>query len=352
MDRKSLFFLLLIFSSCSSIYRFSVDIQEPALVTLPVSAQNVLILNNTVAQPINFGIERTIDGQSIRQDYPLSLDSMAWAAIEEISVVLNESNFFKTISIYRQPIRTDNEWLSRVETISPEVQSDFYNTENYDALLVIDRILFSINENVKSIKTGYSSPEATAFVDLRADGAITCSMYVPGREKPLTTFNVSDSLFTKSVVENDSVALFTKIPEYILDELSRRIGNQMATSFIPTWKTSDRVLFTGYSSRMQEATGYAADRQWKKAESIWTAEIERVAKPGDKAKIAFNLAVINEMQDRVDSALAYAEKAGKYMESIDQNKNSQQIEITNQYISELKQRIQHNQLLDLQWGKE
>ena len=344
--------MLLTCSSCSSLYKFSVDVQEPAQVTLPVSAQNVLILDNTAPQSKDHGIEREFDGRSIRTDYPLSLDSMTWAAMEEIVGVFNDSHFFKTIAVYKEPLRTNNDWLS-VTQLSPEDQSDFYNSGNYDALLVIDRLVFSVNENVKKMQSIFSSGELTnAFVDLRADGIITCSMYVYGKEKPLTTFTVADSLFTKSIVEGDSAIFFKEIPEYMLRELSHVLGNKAANCFIPTWKTVDRILFTGYNARMQEAASYAANRKWTNAESIWSVELEKTTKPLDKAKIAFNIAVANEMQDKFDPALEWAQKAKEYLKNVNQNNNYKETELTDEYISELARRIQNNLLLDLQWGKE
>jgi len=348
---KILFLLLLICSSCSSIYRFSIDIQEPALITLPVSAQNVLILNNTVTQPESNGIERTFDGQSTGTNYPLSLESMVWSAIDEIAVVLGESNFFNTIAVYRKPLRTDTEWFTAAK-LSPEIQSEFYDTEDYDALLVIERLLFAVSENVKTIKTGFFTSEPTAFVDMRIDGIITCSMYSYENEKPITTFTVYDSLFVKSTVFNDSTVLFKEIPEFAINELSLRLGNQAANCFVPTWKTSQRLLFTDYNPRMKEAVGYAADRQWANAESIWIAELEKKTKPIDKAKIAFNLAVTNEMRDKFEPALEWMQKAKEYLKNANPKNDYREIELTDKYILELAQRIQNNRLLDLQWGKE
>jgi len=343
-----LFLLLLTCTSCSSLYRFAIDVQEPAAVTLPVSAQNVLILNNTVKQPINYGIERAFNEKPIREDYPLSLDSTVWTAINEIAGVLEESNFFRTVAVYGDSIRTDTEWLS-LYGLSPEDQSDFYNMGNYDALLVVNRILFAMNEYV--IQTGISDSEITGLVNLRANGILTCSMYSYGKDKPLTTFTIIDSVFTKSVVDGDSTIFFKEIPEFMLHELSGRLGNQAAQRFTPTWKTVERTVFRGFSARMQEAAGYAANRQWANAESLWTTELEKKTNPVDKAKIAFNLAVANEMQDKLDSAYTWVQKAKEYLENVDQIKHSQEIEYTNKYFSNLEQRIQNNRLLDLQWGK-
>ena len=348
---KILLLILLTCSSCSSIYRFSIDVQEPALVTLPISAQNVLILNNTVAQPENYGIDRTFEGRPVSENFPLLTDSLIWSAMDEIAGVLNESNFFNTISIYRKSLRTDKEWLSKAY-LSPEEQSDFYDAGNCDALLVIERLLFSVNENVKKINTGSLTLEPAVYVDLRSEGMITCSMYAYGREKPLTTFSVSDTLYVKSTVINDSTILFKEIPEFVLDELSRSLGNKAATYFIPTWKTEKRFLFVSYNSRMQEAAGYAADQKWANAESIWVAELEKKTKPADRSKISFNLAVANEMQDRLELALELAQKAKEYLTKANPNNDYQEIELTDEYIATLQQRIQNNRLLDLQWGKE
>jgi len=347
---KILFLLLITCSSCSSIYRFSVEMQEPALFTLPASAQNVLILNNTVTQTENYGIERKYDGRSIRPDFPLSLDSMIWASIAEIATVLTESDFFNTIAVYKQPLRTDTEWLTTLE-ISPEMQSEFFE-ENYDALLVIDRLLFSLKENVKTIKTGFFTIEQTAFVDMRVDGIITCSMYTYGNEKTFISFTVTDSLYVKSTINNDSILLFKEIPEFIMDELSRQLGNQVANRFIPMWRSSERLLFTNLNPRMKEALSYAADHQWDKAELIWITELEKKTKPADKAKIAYNLAITNEMKDKFVQALEWAQKAKEYLKNANPNNYSQEIELTDKTILELERRIRNNRLLDLQWGKE
>ena len=326
--------------------------QEPAQVTLPVSAQNVLILNGAVAQPEEYGIERTFNGQWLPVNYPLSLDSMVWSAIGEIAGVLNDSHFFKNIAVYAKPLRRDTEWLS-VFGISPELQSDFYNAENYDALFVIHRLLFAVKENVKKIPEFFSSPDLmSVFVDLHTEGIITCSMYSHGNEKPLTTFTITDSLIVKSIFDGDSIAFFKEIPEDALHELARELGSQAATRFIPTWKTVDRIIFTGYNARMQEAASYATSRKWENAESLWTIEFGKRTKPVDRAKIAFNLAVANEMQDKLDAAWDWVQKAKEQLENAKEYDDSQEMKFTNKYISDLEQRIQNNRLLDLQWGKE
>ena len=345
-----LFIILILFSSCSSIYRFSIEVQEPAAITLPVSAQNVLILNNATAQPIDYGIERNFDGNPIPTDYPLSLDSMAWYAIEEISEVLGKSDFFNTVAVYNEQISENNEWLS-ITHLSPDQQREFYDMGNFNALLVIDRLLFSIQGNAKTIKSDIPSYEPVAFIDIRADGIITCSMYTYGKENPVNTFNLRDSLIAKSMVYNDSTFLFKNIPEYLLNELSCNLGAQTAKTFIPAWKKVDRYLFFSQNSRMREAVGYAANHRWANAESIWLTQFERNIKPVEKAKIAYNLAIANEMQDKFESALELVIKAKEFLKNVNTVEYYREIEIIDKYTIELSHRIQNNRLLDIQWGR-
>ena len=351
ITRIFLFFLLIICSSCSSLYRFSVDVQEPALITLPVSAQNVLILNNTVAQPVDYGIERNFNGQSIPADYPLSLDSVSWSAIKEIAIVLDESNFFNSIAIYDELLRKDTQWLTSAY-LSQEKLYDFFDNKNFDALFVVERLLINAKEDAKTIQSGAPPSEPNIFIDMRVEGVITCSMYTYGKERPLTTFNVTDSFYIKTTSYNDSIIIFKEIPEFTFHSLCHMLGEKAAKSFVPTWKTEERNLFVSYNSRMQEAVGYAANRRWANAESIWITELEKNTKPLNKAKIAFNLAVANEMQDKFEPALEWALKAKEYLKNSNKSNDNQEIELTDKYIAELERRIQSNRLLDLQWGTE
>jgi len=326
-------------------------VQEPAIITLPVYAQNVLIINNTVTQPNDFGINITLNGNSINADHSrLSLDSMVWKTIDEIAIILDESHFFNTIASHREPIRNDSDWLT-LPFISPEQQNDFYEADNYDALFVIERLMFYVKEEITINKVGNSFRDSYSYVDLRLDGVIVCSIYVYENTKPLISFNVADSLLYKFMVYNDSTTVLKEIPEAMLNILSTELGNNVAKCLIPLWSTKDRNLFVNISSRMQEAVGYAADSKWANAELIWLTEIDKKTKPADKAKIAYNLAVANEMQDKFYPALEWVQKAKEYIKN-EKSNNNQINELIDKYIPKLEQRIESNKLLDLQWGRE
>ena len=336
---------LLICTSCMSIYKYSVDIQEPALIALPVSSKNVLILNNTVAQPDDYGISRTINWQPVYDNFSISIDSVIWKAINRMAIVLDESNFFNEVAVYLKPVREDAAGLSKAELFA-KIQSEFSDEEKFEVMLVIDRLLFSVMVDVMA-NWSYQ----TRLINLKVFGLITCSMYSFDNDKPFSTFTISDSLLIKSLVFYEPINVFKEIPELALNILSLAIAEKAAQRFIPSWKTSERFFFTNINPRMRRATDYVFKNNWSEAETLWTDELGKKKKPVDKARIAINLALANEMQDNIEQAYQWALNSKEYLKKAGKKKDGFENKLTDVYIRVLEQRIINNRLLDLQWGK-
>jgi hypothetical protein len=337
--------------SCASVRKFSIETQKPAEITLPVSAQNVLILNNTVAQPSGYGIEQTFNDVSLKEKTDISMDSAVWTAIHVLSELMSASDFFSEISVYNDSIRFDDDWLS-VSRISKAVQDEFFELENADVLITIDRLLFRLYEDVKKPKSEVYSLEKLNQVTASADVVMTCSVYLYGKPNPYKTISLTDSLVLKTTVTDDSTVVYKYLPEYMITELSIAMGKKVASYFIPTWVPDDRMIYTDYHARMKEAYGYAMAQRWEEAGSLWLGEFEQRSKAVDKAWIALNLAVADEMQNKFESAITWAEKAKQGFEKSDRERYADDIYFVNQYIATLQKRIQYNQVLDLQWGDE
>jgi hypothetical protein len=342
--------LLPFLCACESVKQITIEVQEPAPITLPVSAQNVLILNNALPQPENYRIEQYFEGKSIADNYPISLDSAVWNTTQALSDVLSKSDFFNTVSTYKVPIRTDNEWLS-VQPLPKEIRDEFHEIEDYQALITIDRLLFIVKtETKRNMQDDYTTAERFVFSDTRVAAMLTCSIYLYGRNEPLTTFSISDSLISRTTISNNLPVIVHTVSMLMLKELSYQIGESAALKFIPTWKTTDRILFTNHKARIKEAYSYVTAHNWSAAESIWLSELEKENKPLDKAHIALNIAVTNEMQDKLNTALQWAQKSKEYYNLTKQIK-PEELHFIDKYISELQKRIQDNHLLDIQTGK-
>ncbi|GHU63391.1 hypothetical protein FACS1894123_06070 [Bacteroidia bacterium] len=358
--------------ACDSVRKLSIEVQKPAAVTLPVSAQNVLILNNAVPQPSTYGITQTFNGVEIKDSCRIELDSIAWRTANIISKELKNSKFFNRVAIYREAIRSDNEWLTSYAIPKP-IQHEFYDVADYDALMTIDRLIFAVKEDVRKLSDddrtiksylpssfptpqfGYGIsnefPELGHFTNIRVEGMLTCSFYVPNTDKPFKTISISDSLFFINGVENELSFIYKKIPEIIIAEICQNMAQKIASCFFPTWERADRLVFMNSYARMKEANVYSLSEKWDKAKELWIAEFESQKKPISKARIASNIALACEMMDDIETALDWATKAKDFF--VSSNKNGQhtaEIEFIEKYVSELETRIENNNLIDLQVG--
>lgn len=333
--KNSLLLILLVFStSCSSLYRFTIEIQEPAPVTLPVDITHLLVVNNSLPQPGDVGITRKFKGIEI-QGMELLLDSAAWISTAALSSRLQESRFFDRVYCSLQPVRSHGNWMY-AEPLPESLRRECFKNRDFDAIISIDRIFLELKEEVNE----------NYFIDIQAEATATCSIYLYNRESPLTTFPVSDSLFYKTIGIEDTLAVFKELPEYLLEELVYNIGEKITHILIPSWTERQRFLFSGAQARMQEALSFARSGKWNRAETLWMNEYAAKSKPLDKGKLAYNIAVAHEMQDRLDSALQWASVAKEHLKT---DKSGTTVEIDN-YIRDLQQRLQDNPLLDLQWG--
>jgi tetratricopeptide (TPR) repeat protein len=354
-----LLFLVLLFSSCSSTYPLIIDVQEPASITFPPSVSEVLVVNNTVSQPGNEGIIRTYRGKEIETS-AVNMDSVSWVVVESLISHINSAHFFDEVLCYLNPVRDDKEWLTGI-ALPKDFRQEIFKTQNVDAIISIDRVLFKMSQNTKD--NGYHELpkdkdirlDTTSLLDVSVDNRIeaivNCSVYLLGKEYPLSSFAVSDSLSYKISFIADFQTVFKNMPESLIDNLAFALGEKLADKMVPSWTTKERIFYTGADSRMQEAFSYTKSGKWSIAESLWLKEYNIRPKNIDKGKISNNIAISCEMQDKWDEALIWAQKAKEHFNDAGFSEESKEAVQITAYIFDLQKRIQDNYLLDIQWGK-
>ncbi|MDR3339464.1 MAG: DUF6340 family protein [Candidatus Symbiothrix sp.] len=336
-------------TSCESIKRFAIEVQEPAAVTLPLSVRNVLVVNNTAPQNTQYGIEQNLDNKPVEK-IAIDLDSTVWFTIRSLSKAFAGSDFFDEVFFYNDSIRTDNRWLT-INPLSEKLLNDLYDMNQYDAILSIDRLAFAISENVKSSIKGVGDPELLASVNIKTEAVLNFSIYLYGNNEPHKMFSISekDSLFASSILPDDSLLIFKSLPEYLIHRTAAILGKRIAAYFIPSWESEERIIYSNHRARMKEARKYADTQNWAEAEFIWTNGYKSEKKNEEKGKLALNIALANEMQDDMETALSWAEKAVQHFEEANAAENDWLL-FAKDYVSALNERIKNNKLLDLQWG--
>ncbi|GHS98562.1 hypothetical protein FACS189421_07370 [Bacteroidia bacterium] len=333
---------IIFLSSCASTHQMTIEVQEPANITFPADINTLLVVNNAAKQPGHSGITRTYNGTVVK-DPELDLDSAAWISTFSLLSRIKETQFFEEVSLCAEALREDDEWLVAAP-LSKKFREEIFETQ--DGIISIDRLLINLDELV-------TANDIKQSAGVRVEAKLTCSIYVYDREKPLTAFTVSDTLvFSEIFYENkDSVGVLKYLPEYLIDELAYSIGEKLAYYFTPSWTLKDRTLYSGSNARLQEAFSFARAGKWDRAETVWKNEYDQKSKPSDQGKLANNIAVANEMQDKLEIALQWALSAKENFKAGSSNITAGELLQINTYVNDLQKRIQDNPLLDLQWGE-
>ncbi|MCL2650880.1 MAG: tetratricopeptide repeat protein [Candidatus Azobacteroides sp.] len=345
--------LFSVFSSCTSIYNFAIEIRQPAKVTFPTDVSRIVLVNNA-ASPENsdFGTECFVNQKETDCPFAIDFDSAHWASVSALAYGINSEKFFSKVMIYNVPLREDNAALE-IRPITQEVAQKIYDVTDADAIISVEKGLFRYSQAMAQLPTGYINDPYNTFLNVKTLALFTFSVYLKDRENPLATFSLQDSLYLKSeYVDSDSINLFRTIPNILINEVAGYIGEDAVSYFVPSWQTVDRFLFTSYNSRMKEALAYAKANKWITAENIWLELYNSQNSLKSQAYLAQNLAVAFEMQDDLDKALEWVQKAETLFKQDNELKNQKEINRISSYISALTERINNDSLLNKQFGIE
>lgn len=337
--------LLLLCTSCRITRQvLSIEVQEPAPVTLPVNIARVLVVNNALPQPPDIGISRHFSDSLKYEKQETGFDSLAWLLTESFGYTLDQGKFFNEVSFYKEKIREDQEWLSSIP-LPEQFSNEVFGAQEYDAIISLDKILYNYNDSVKKIglNEGY---EQYMFIDAKAEVSIKCSLHLFDRRHPLTSFVMEDSLIFKNTFIAEPNYIGNELPKLLLEDISINAGERLAYHFIPSWATQRRLIYT-HTPRMMEGYRYADNKRWSRAIDIWELEYQS-AKPINKVRLATNIAFAYEMTDQFQVAYGWAMKAQEELEEAEEDAGLK--EYVKSYTAQLQKRIFSAQMLDIQFG--
>lgn len=93
-------------------------------------------------------------------------------------------------------------------------------------------------------------------------------------------------------------------------ETARLAGLKYAARISPTWTSLARSYYIRGDANMKRAARYVRSDKWDDAARIWQAMLNnKMTKEKILGRAAYNLAVANEVENKLDSALQWAEKS-------------------------------------------
>ena len=331
-------------TACSSINYLSIDTFNPAEVTVPSSANKVLIVNHAVPQPADWGYSYTVS-EKVKATQGAKADSALVDFCQSLGEAMVAEEFFQDVLLYHEPTRADQHPEYDLKMPAQQVDN-LCEVAGADLLLSLDRLLFESSREDTDLGGGFTVGE----IKVRMAGVIRA--YLPGRAAPLATIQLVDSVAWEQSAELPPI-LNELLPssEEALRTAGRYLGAKASVNFVPHWQRETRWYFSTSGAVWKEAAAYAASERWEKAEERWNRIYQTSKGWKSRAQVASNLALCAEMKGDLQQAHEWAsisyelfkQKAGE---------EDQQAQLLELYVKALTERIRANQKLDVQIGKQ
>ncbi|MCC8144652.1 MAG: DUF6340 family protein [Tannerellaceae bacterium] len=296
------FVIVYLLTACSTLTEIAIDTYNPAEITFPEDVSTILIVNNAVAQPRELGYEYSFMGV-LQDTCKLPADSTLFDACRALGITVAEIGFFNDVLLYHLPTRTDDQYFSdkrltldRINQLSEENEAD--------AIISLDRLLFKMTKTVTALAEGY----LVGVINVSISAVLRT--YLPGREQPLATVLVNDSIYWSEMAYNH--VLLGKLlptPEEALREAARYIGIKSQPNFSPHWQSEARWYYTGTGALWKEGTAFAKAGKWNEAISRWKRIYDAASSWKPKARAASNLALAYECKDQLNQSYEWAATA-------------------------------------------
>lgn len=278
---------------------FSVDERYPAERTHLQDKRRILVVNNALNQPQNFGHSTLIDGETqdnIQVDlsrailYCLfsttqTMESFAsFDAVELMDISQNPSTNF-----YSKNYLT----YAKAEQLCVDYQAD--------ALLTLNQlILYDVLETFPAEGNQY-------FAYLQTFAQSHWTIHIAGQSQDYS-FTQADTLLWESGLHYARANSLNDLPprQEALLYLAEELGGAVGRSFSPTWHTTRRYIYD--TPPLQDGLNAFRLQRWSEAIDIWNRLINEKDKK-TAAVAAANIAIAYEMQGDYLSACDYAQRA-------------------------------------------
>lgn len=342
MNRKLyalLVLLPLLTYSCISLDQVSIDYMQPAKINFPSQIKKVAVVNNTIDSKVKGDITKKIS-----KDGVIVLESVcqgnAKKVSEELAQKIAEANYFDQVLICDSALRENDHFTRNQELTKNEVQK-LTSDLDVDLLIAVEDIAIKRSQIMEVLPNFFH-----AVIDVKVAPLIR--IYLPNRSKPMVSIQPEDSIFWEGYGETEAIAKRELKEEKQIDEASQFAGTLPSKYILPTWNKANRYYYINGSFELKDAAVYVRESNWDKALELWQTAYNSKNKK-IKYRAAYNTALYYELNDSIDKAIEWAEKAEQLLEQ--KGDKTFNTFITKEYISKLQTRKTEIQTLNIQMSR-
>ena len=294
-----LFILLSISTFAQEQWYFFVDERYPAESSLLKDKQRILVVNNALTQPHEFGHTTVLDGAN-QAGVQVDLTRAILSTLFTTTQSLEASGAFEVVELMDiSQNHTTNYYARHLlgHTSAEELCANY----QADALLILNQlVLYDVLES-------FPTEEGAYYAYLQAYAQSHWSVHYAGQSRD-RSFTQSDTLLWESDPHYHRTRSLNDLPDRqeALLYLAQELGNRVANSFVPSWQTTRRYIYDHLA--LQSGLRAFRYQRWAEAIGYWQLAIDTEDKKA-AACAAANIAIAYEMQGDYASACDYAQRA-------------------------------------------
>ena len=292
---------------------FTIDEYRDAERTALRDVRRVLVVNNALVQPTDFGHSTVLDGKN-QGGIEVALDRAPLYNMFSLTQFLDASGELTRVELLDKSQNSSTNYYQRM-VLSQERARELIQTYEVDALLVLNQlVLYDVVEAFLTEEGGY-------YAYMQAFAQSHWNVYYADR-RPVRTITQADTLVWESDVEYTRTQALNKLPnrQEALLYLASEVGTKLGQSLVPSWEPVRRYLYDDDHAYVQQGLEAFLYQRWQEDIYHWqqvandesNVESRKLKVKEDKKAAAVataNMAIAYELLGDYDSACASANEA-------------------------------------------
>lgn len=327
-------------NSCTTLLYTNLDVLRPAKVTFSPEIKRVLIVNNSVIQPYDYGHKTQLLNNKVK-NITISTDSLSIFCLGSFSEELIQREFFTSVDLLPNSMNKSTDFFY-VKYLNSDTIKALCARYKADAIISLDRI-----KVIDKISEYYAQDEKLYIADLDVNFETQWSIHNPNEVK-FTATTFKDTIFWESESYQRRKVL-NDLPDRnnALIDGALYVGQNTVKRMIPYWEKVDRYFFSTKNKYMKQAIDSVYFKNWTSAIKSWETVLNKSFDKATKAKAANNIAIAYEIIGNIEKAIEYANLSIEYFEQSLTSDFDSYLRTAN-YLVELKQREKEIKLIKKQ----
>ena len=332
--------LLLVMPVAAQQWYFTIDEYKDAERNALRGVRNVLVVNNALIQPTDFGHSTVLDGKN-QSGIEIALDRAPLYNMFSLTQFLDASGELTRVELLDKSQNSSTNYYQRM-VLSQERANKLIQMYEVDALLVLNQlVLYDVVEAFLTDEGGY-------YAYMQAFAQSHWNVYYSDH-RPVKTITQADTLVWESNIENTRMQALNKLPnrQEALLYLATTVGETLGQSLVPSWEPVRRYLYTADNIHVQNGLDAFRYQRWEEAIHHWkqVANDETGKKPKTSktpkptkatAVAAANIAIAYELLGDYSLACDYANEASRLFGALKTAWGRQQQVNTRYYLEQLR----------------